>query len=103
MEVSIEWSELAETQLKDIYDYYFFNVSPKIAMKIVTRIVKRVEILYTNPLLGSKEELLKEYHEDFRYLVESNYKIIYWCTDGAITIASIFDSRQNPEKIQILR
>jgi hypothetical protein len=36
--------------------------------------------------------------EDFRYLVESNYKIIYWKEDEIITIASVFDCRQNPEK-----
>jgi hypothetical protein len=38
--------------------------------------------------------------EDFRYLVESNYKIIYWKEDEIITIASVFDCRQNPEKIK---
>jgi plasmid stabilization system protein ParE len=98
--VSVEWSALAERQLLEIYQYYSMNVSPVIAKKIVNKIVKRVEILYKNPLSGTREKLLSEYPEDFRYLVETNYKIIYWLHDDQITIASVFDCRQNPEKMK---
>jgi len=99
MEMSIKWSELSERQLKDIFDYYSNEVNASIARKIINKIIKRVSILETNPLAGHKEELLSSYPEDFRYLVESNYKIIYWKKDSQITIASVFDCRQNPEKI----
>lgn len=102
MEIRIEWSELSERQLKDIFDYYAFVASPGIAKKIVNRILERVSVLETNPLVGPKEELLVEYPEDFRYLVESNFKIIYWKKEDFITIASVFDCRQNPEKIKKL-
>ena len=102
MEIRIEWSELSEKQLKDIFDYYAFEVSPGIARKVINRIINSVSILYVNPLAGQKEELLSDYHEDFRYLVESNYKIIYWKKENLITIASVFDCRQNPEKIKKL-
>ena len=102
MEVRIEWSDLSERQLKDIFDYYSFEASPGIARKIINRIVDRVSILEKGLLAGQKEELLSEYPEDFRYLVVNNYKIIYWKKDYLITIASVFDSRQNPEKIKII-
>ena len=102
MEIRIEWSELSERQLKDIFDYYAFVASPGIAKKIVNRILERVSVLETNPLVGPKEEFLVEYPEDFRYLVESNFKIIYWKKEDFITIASVFDCRQNPEKIKKL-
>lgn len=100
MEMRIEWSELSERQLKDIFDYYTMEASPGIARKIINKITDRVSILEANPLVGSKEELLKDYPEDFRYLVEGNYKIIYWKKGNVITIASIFDCRQNPVKIR---
>jgi hypothetical protein len=61
-----------------------------------------VSILESNPFSGPKEELLIDYPEEFRYLVESNYKIIYWKKDNLITIASVFDCRQNPDKIKKL-
>ena len=100
MEIRIEWSELSEKQLKDIFDYYSFEVSSGVARKIINRIIDRVSILESNPLAGPKEELLNDYPEDYKYLVESNYKIIYWKKGNLITIASVFDCRQNPEKIK---
>jgi toxin ParE1/3/4 len=100
MEIRINWSALSEKQLKDIFDYYTTTVNPKIARKIINKIIDRVSILEHNPLAGSKEELLSEHPEDFRYLVESNYKIIYWKKENLITIASVFDCRQNPVKIK---
>ena len=96
----IEWSELSERQLHDIFDYYSVEVNLKTARKIVKRIIERVSILESNPLAGAKEELLSDYPEDYRYLVENNYKIIYWKKENLITIASVFDCRQNPTKIK---
>jgi toxin ParE1/3/4 len=100
MEIRIEWSEQSERQLKDIFDYYSIEASPKIAREIINRIIERVSILENNPLAGPKEELLSENPEEFRYLVERNYKIIYWKKKRLITIAAVFDCRQNPEKIK---
>jgi plasmid stabilization system protein ParE len=100
MEVRIEWSELSERQLKDIFDYYSIKASPRIAKRIINRIINRVGILENNPFSGAKEELLKDYPEEFRFLSESNYKIIYWKKDNLITIASVFDCRQIPDKIK---
>lgn len=100
MEMRIEWSELSERQLQDIFDYCSVEANLKIARKIVNRIIDRVSILESNPLAGVKEELLSDYTEDYRYLVESNYKIIYWNKENLITIASVFDCRQNPTKIK---
>jgi toxin ParE1/3/4 len=100
MEIIILWSELSERQLKDIFDSYTLTANKRIARRIIKKIIERVSILLKNPLAGPKEELLSEYPEDYRYLVESNYKIIYWMKGNIITIASVIDYRQNPEKIK---
>lgn len=100
MEIRIEWSELSERQLKDIFDYYSVEASTRIARKIINRIVERVSILENNPFAGPKEELLSNHPDEYRYLVESNYKIIYWKKENTITIASVFDCRQSPNKIR---
>jgi plasmid stabilization system protein ParE len=78
MEMRIEWSELSERQLKDIFDYYSLEVSPRIARKIIYRIISRVSILASYPLAGQEEEPLTDYSQDYRYLIENNDKIIYW-------------------------
>jgi toxin ParE1/3/4 len=103
MEIKIEWSDLAERQLRSIYDYFYIKASPSIAKRITNKIVGKVSILETNPSIGQKEELLQDYPEDFRYLVESNYKIIYWLKEYTITIASVFDCRQNPVKMREIK
>jgi len=103
MEIRIEWSELSERQLKDIFDYYSFQVNVRIARKIIERIIDKVTVLENNPLAGPEEELLRNYPENFRYLIESNYKIIYWKNENLITIASVFDCRQNPNKIKEIK
>ena len=100
MEIRIEWSEKSERQLKEIFDYYSLEASPRIARKIINGILDKVSILESNPSAGPKEELLCDYPEEFRYLVESNYKIIYWKKENLVTIASVFDCRKNPAKIQ---
>jgi len=46
--------------------------------------------------MAQEKNLLIDYPEEFRYLVESNYKIIYWKKENLITI----DYRQNPGKIR---
>ena len=102
MEIRIEWSDLSEKQLKEIFDYYTSRANYGIARKIVNQIVDHVSVLETSPLAGQKEELLAHYPEEYRYLVKRNYKIIYWFASGKITIASVFDCRQNPIKMKKL-
>lgn len=103
MEMNIEWSELAEHQLKQIFDYYTSQVSTTSAIKIVENVLGKVSLLQNKPLLGAKEELLKEYPEEFRFLIARNYKIIYWKSADTITIASVFDCRQNPVKMKKIK
>jgi len=45
----IEWSELSERQLQDIFDYYSVEANIKIARKIVNKIIERVSILEGRP------------------------------------------------------
>lgn len=99
----IEWSALAERQLRSIYDYYYVKASPSIAKKLINKIVAKAFTLKKSPFIGQKEELLIDYPEDFRYLVEGNYKIIYWIQQQSITIAAVFDCRQNPVKMKELK
>lgn len=103
MEVKIFWSALAESQLKNIFDYYLDAAGKKTALRIINRITERVNILEKYPQSGAREELLKNYSEDFRYLVEGNYKIIYWINNNIITISSVFDCQQNPEKMKDIK
>jgi plasmid stabilization system protein ParE len=97
MEVKrIFWTEFATNQLEQVFDYYKYKAGIKVAKKIVLQIVDRTILLETNPLIGTKEPLLENRKNEYRYLVEGNYKIIYFIEEKNIKISSIFDCRQNP-------
>jgi plasmid stabilization system protein ParE len=103
MALTIIWSKFAKTQLKEIMNSYSVVAGIAVAHRLVSKIINRVDILYNNPRAGQSEEFLEHYIEGFRYLVEGNYKIIYWINNDEIIISSVFDCRQNPVKMTKLK
>ncbi len=102
MSFKIIWSEFAETQLDEIYEYYEKKASPRVAKKLVREIIDEPKKLIKAPLIGQEEELLKQRETEYRYLVFKNYKLIYSIDNqkGFIKIADVFDTRQNPPKLK---
>lgn len=102
MELEIFWSQLAEKKLQAIFAYYKDKAGLKVARQVVNQIVDSTIKLKYQPYIGAREALLKDRLQDFRYLVSTNYKIIYYLNLEAkrIIIANVFDARQNPLKIQ---
>lgn len=101
MELKVFWTDFAKSELKNIFDYHKEKVSVKIAKQIVEQIVVTADELKSFPEMGAVEELLQSRPENFRYIINTNYKIIYWInnTKERIEIVDVFDTRQNPIKI----
>jgi plasmid stabilization system protein ParE len=99
---TVIWSDFAEIQLDDIYDYYTNKVGSKVANNIVTGIIIESDKLKSSPFIGQVEELLSERKIQYRYLVVNNYKLIYSVDEqrAFIKIADVFDTRQNPPKLK---
>ena len=89
----------ARRRLKEIHDYYKEKANQKIADKIKSGIRKRLKRIEDNPLGGQKEEYLHELDFEHRRIVEGNYKIIYRIINNVIYVTDIFDSRQDPSKM----
>ena len=100
-EIRIIWSEFAERQLDSIFSYYHEKVGKKIAKKLIQNIIKEPDRLIEDPFIGQEESLLKGRKNLYRYLIHKNYKIIYSVDEemAAIKIADVFDTRQNPVKM----
>lgn len=98
----IIWSEFTETQLQEIYEYYEKKASTKVVKKLIKGIINEPTKLIKTPSIGQEEELLKHRKTEYRYLVFKNYKLIYSIDsqNGFIKISDIFDTRQNPPKLQ---
>ena len=105
MVLEIIWSEFAETQLAEIYDYYEKRAGTRVAKKLVREIINEPKKLIKSPLMGQKEELLKRRKTEYRYLVFKNYKLIYSVDNqnNYIKIADVFDTRQNPPKLKRMK
>ncbi len=104
MELEVYWTQFSQDKLDDIFNYYKIKESGRVARNLVTGIIDQTIKLGKNPNIGQKEELLLNRPEEFRYLVYKNYKIIYWVNTvkNRIEIVNVFDTRQNPEKIEKL-
>lgn len=105
MEIEVYWLELAENKLEDIYGYYLIKVNKKVAKKLVNGIVDSTIGIEKQPEIGQVEISLKHRKQEFRYLVFKNYKIVYWINYdfNRIEIANVFDTRQDPEKINEIK
>ncbi len=97
--MKIIWTDFAIENLKDIFDFYSTTVNKKVANKIKQEIFKSVKLLVRYPELGQVELYLERLDEGYRYILSSNYKVIYKIQDENIIISDVFDVRQNPIKM----
>jgi toxin ParE1/3/4 len=97
--MKVIWSDFASETLKDIYDYYKEVASESIARKIKENIFIATRQLINHPETGQVEETLLQLEEGHRYLVNNNYKTVYKKVKEGILITDVFDTRQDPIKI----
>lgn len=99
MEMKVLWTDTAINQLEQIFYYYAHKASLEVATRLTRQIVDKTLLLETFPRAGQRETLLIDREREYHYLVEGHYKIIYWIEKNYVKIASVFDCRQNPEKM----
>lgn len=102
MRYEVIWSEFSEKQIDEIFNYYEQkSKSYQVASKIVTKILLAPDKLIHNPKIGQREFILENRDTQYHYIIESNYKIIYSIDEENrhVKVADIFDTRQDPEKI----
>ncbi|AFU67830.1 plasmid stabilization system family protein [Psychroflexus torquis ATCC 700755] len=95
----IIWTDFAIKNLKDIFDYYSTEINKKIAHKIRREILQSTNQLKNNSELGQIEFNLEKLEQNHRYLVCGNYKVIYRVFENQVIINDVFDTRQDPEKM----
>jgi plasmid stabilization system protein ParE len=93
----VVWTAKAFKDLKSIYNLIAKNSKPA-AKKVVDAILDREEQLKTQPTSGTIETRLKLKRE-YRFLLQKHYKIIYREGKTNLYVIKVFDTRQNPKKI----
>ncbi len=97
--MQIFWTEFAKNQINDIYDYYNLVAGHYIAKIITNEILAKVERLEYFPDSGTLEPNLSILNSDHKYILVTNYKVIYRIIQDNIYITDVFDTRQSPNKI----
>lgn len=103
MKYEVVWSDFAEKQIDDIHKFYHSKTkSLDIANRIISRILLAPDSLKHSPEIGQREPALSNRKLEYRYIVESNYKLIYTVNkeNRQVRIADVFDTRQSPRKIK---
>ncbi len=90
--MKIQWSEVAEADIDDIYDYIARDV-PYYAELFADRLITAVDKLEEHPEIG-RHVLEAEGREDIRELILQRYRIIYQIrTESIYIVAVIHGSR----------
>jgi len=97
--MKIIWSDFAYKTLREIYDYHKAIAGDRVASKIKSNIFSTTKQLKKQPDSGQIEKTLDKINEGHCYLVEGNYKIVYKKVKEGLLITDIFDTRQDPIKI----
>ncbi len=96
---AIIWSDRAWKDLDRIFDFIAKDSRIE-AEKQVFRIIDRGDQLAFHPESGPYQLFIKA-ELQARYLVLDNYKIIYFLDGDSVVIDTIFDTRQDPEKLNL--
>ena len=93
----IIWSKRALFELKEILEYFIVrNGSKTYSLKLHSNFKKSIRLLADYPDLGFQTDFGK-----IRVLFHGIYEIFYEVTNDAVLIISIWDTRQDPEKLRI--
>ncbi len=93
------WSDLAKRMLKQIHAYHLEVANAKVARKIIDGVFLSTRQLPKYPESGQIEPSLTSLDLGHRYLVSGHYKVIYREIVEGILITDVFDTRQDPAKI----
>ncbi len=84
----IEWTEEAQTWLKDIFDF-IANDNPSAAANVVEGIYERAQVLRDFPRIGHRYELVDD--REVRILLYGHYRIAYYVkSEEHIDILGVF-------------
>ncbi len=98
-EFKVVWSTRSLNDLNRVHDL-LVEVSPQQASRMVESILDRVTQLEKFPESGPVEASLSHRNKAHRYLVEGHCKLIYRIEKSIVFVIRVFDTRQNPEKLQ---
>lgn len=95
----IEWTRRAQKERKEILGYWVRRNKSTVYSKKLNGIFKSwVLLLSKRPEIGKKTDV-----ENVRVKIVKDYLIFYEVIDEALYVLSIWDTRQDPDALNIIR
>ena len=92
---SVRWTTGAQFDRKDIFSYWNSrNKSTIYSRKLYQLFKENIKLIQKHPTIG---RLIKR--DDIRFSIVRDYLIVYKEMQEEIIIISIWDSRQNPDRL----
>lgn len=97
MAKQIKWTKTAQQDRTEIFDYWNNRNKSNVYSKKLNRLfIENINLLSLHPKLG------REYgKENIRLSVVKDYLIVYQDLEEYILILTIWDTRQNPQKLSL--
>ncbi|SKB59804.1 toxin YoeB [Salegentibacter holothuriorum] len=96
MAKKVIWSLRAQNDRKEILEYWIKRNKSKVYSRKLAKLFRQAEKLITNyPEIGKPTD-----SKNVRIKVVRDYLLIYEIKKNQIFILTIWDSRQNPEKLE---
>lgn len=91
------WSPRAQAERKEILDYWFKrNKSKTYSRKLNRLFTEAINLIIDYPEIGKRTDL-----ENIRAKIIRDYIMFYEINDDKLFILSIWDTRQNPENLEL--
>jgi plasmid stabilization system protein ParE len=97
--MKLVYTEQAIASLQECLDFFPAEVPAQKVNEVRDRILAKADKLLESPYMGQHEEYLDHLGQSHRRVIEGHYKIIYKVEGELIIITDIFDSRQDPSKM----
>lgn len=89
----IRWSDIAEADLDQLYDYIARDV-PYYAEQFVDRLIEAVGVLQAHPKIGRPVPEAED-REDVRELIFQSYRIVYLLEPEQVYILTVIHGSRN--------
>lgn len=97
MKYEIFWLDNAKEKLSIIYEFIIANWNIKIADEFIDKLKFKLQLLSYFPHIGQKSQKKKDVR---RYIISEQVSLFYKIDKKKIIILTLFDTRQNPDKLK---
>jgi len=96
MQRQIVLSKIAEKKLDNLFEYFESNWTEGVKLRFISKLENSIQIIQQNPETFPKSAIRQGLH---KCVISRQTTMYYTFDDTVVYILTIFDNRQDPEKL----